>query len=477
MLPTNTMQYGTDGFNFRRQALLRTAAPMDFTYETSVTGFEISGTEPEGTSRRVVFEIDGQLYRFGNSGLDVYDDRGEFEDIINEGNTVGELLSLSDIPEFVGKKVYPVIALDAPFDAPVMPRIKISAKVNSYNDIYTKTEYSPVYNLKRTGDACKIARIAVSKTTNGNGTATVKCRLNHPIRGWSDWIFVEEAANELATAVQFQVQYILSTLDGSDFARINSAVVFYTTDSDRLSGDFEEIVTAPVEYFEDLGTCYALLKHGELIDCDLKAYVNFSQSVKRRERISLGNATGAQQTIVLMFNGVVEKNVAQDTIHLEIGGRTFSDFYFDTQNSTLTFTAENGAAIFASYECGLNDDEWREMEHDFTRTTDGISSSRFVFRLSDSAGKRVSAVKFRLSKKNSTATATLGTGTGRQQTFALDHRAIAETLTCTGSWIYDEDTQILKIVAPIGSPITVNYEWRGQFPAVHEYIIGWTPKI
>ena len=151
MLARNTMQYGTDCFEFRRQALLKSRQPLDFTYETSVTGLQIGGTEPEGCSRRIIFKIDDKFYRFVNGTLDRYDERGEFDDILNYGNTVGELLALNtdSLKSFVGKRVYPVFALDAPADSPVMPSVKISATVNSYNDVYTKTEYSPVYELKR----------------------------------------------------------------------------------------------------------------------------------------------------------------------------------------------------------------------------------------------------------------------------------------------------------------------------------------
>ena len=479
MLERNTMMYGQDGLSFRRRALLKSRQPLDFTYETSCSGLNISGTEPTGTSRRIVFEIDGKLFRFVNNLLDIYDERGEFADIIREGNTVGELLALTEneLAAFVGKKVYPWIALEAPADSAVMPKIKISANVKSYNDVYTKTTYSPIYELKRSGDACKITDVVVNKTTNGNAIATVKCKFRHPVRGWSeDWVALSEVRLQLATAIQFQITYVLTTLDGSDSAEITSVDVRYTTDSDRLSGEITEIVTAPQEFYSDLGTCYALIKHSELRDCTLQAYVHFSQPAVKRENVLIGVGTGASQEIIIKFNGVVEKNIAQDTIHLEVGGKTFSGFHFDTQNSTITLTAEVNAPIYASYECNTEDDLWREMTADTVTEREGIFSSRFIFRLTDSTNKKVSAVKFRFSR-NSGHVESQFSSTGKVQMLALPHRAIAETVSCGGNWKYDETSQILKVVAATGENISVSYDWRGDFPDVEEYIVGWCAKI
>ena len=466
MLPVNTMSYGTDEFNFRRRALFKMLAPLDFTYETSISGFNISGTEPEGTRRRVVFEVDGQLYKFGNSGLTEYEDRGELSDILENGNSVAELLAVNNIPAWVGKKVSPIIALDAPANAPIMPKIKISANVNSFNDIYTKFEYSSVYKL---ADKAKIYNVTESKFTNGNGTATTQCRLfNSATQTWGDWLYLVEAANKTASQIQFRTQYIVTALDGSDAAQIHNIKCFYSTDKDKLSGSSFEIVSLPQEFDADLKTCYALIKHSELVDAEIKAYVNFSKPNIRRENVMIGTATGETQTLYLTFEGVVDENILQDTIHLEIGGKTFSGFYFDTENSTVTLKAEAGQEILASYECGAAE-EWRL----FQTPVEDKFESRFSYRLTDSENKKVAAVKFVITRLAGTVEQTeIGTGNGKLQIFALPHRAKKETISCSGAWTYDEEGQILKVVAPIDAPIYLSYEWQGQFPEIYEYIWG-----
>ena len=477
MLERNTMQYGCDSFNFTRKALLKSRAPLDFTYETSISNFQIAGTEPENCARRVIFFIDGYYYKYVNGILDRYDDRLDVDDILKHGNTVAELLALSadSLASLRGKKVYPWIALEAPADSPVMPLIKISATVNSFNDIYTKTECSPVYKLKCAGESCKIISVNPSTITNGYGTVDVKCKFNHPVTGWSDWIAPADAAYKTATAVQFQVRYVLTTLDGSDFAGVNYVAVTYTTDEDKLSGDTTEIVTQMQEYpYGSLGTCYALVKHSELIDCSVRAFVTFSNAVRKRMDISLGDANGNEQTVALG-----DSNFAADTIHLEIGNKTCTDFHYDTADGTITFTGNAGDAVKISYEYGGGGDgEWYEMQQDMAYNDEGVHFTRFTYRLPFASQRPASAVKFAFIKGSGRVTnQRLGSGNGREQGFYIPHRAKLESVNCTGSWKYDENAQILYVIAPIDEPVVVSYEWSGQMPEIFGYVAGWQPAL
>lgn len=450
MLNISTMHAGTDEFHFRKRALLKSKNCLDFTYDTSVNKFEIGGTEPENTSRRVIFKIDDKLYYFGNSGLTEYERRGEIEDILEYGNTVGELLSLENVNEFAGKKVFPIIALDAPADSPVFPKIKLSVKVNSYNDVYTKYIYSPVYTLP--GNA-KIYDIKESKFTNGNGSATVQCQLD----GAGDWLYTVEAAGKTASKIQFRTQFILSTLDGSDFAKVNSVKTFYTTDKDKLSGSTMEIISLPQDYPDDLKTFAALIKHSELVDCEIKAYVNIFQTLYRENVFQTPNG----ETLYLSFNGVVDKNISADSIRLFDGDKPVTDFYFDTENSSVNLLQLPTGEIFASYE-STTAENWQELQGD---------SSRFT--LNSSLAGKIAAVKFVITRFSGVSDSLqIGIGTGKLQTFALPHRAKAETLTCSAPFKYDEEGQILKVVAPIDEPIYISYEWQGQFPKIYSYIWG-----
>lgn len=471
MLNVTTMQAGTDTFAFKRRALLKSRACFDLTDETSCAGFIISGTEPPNTRRKIIFQIDDQLYKFNNGALILYEERGEFADIIEGGNTVGELLELQTVPDFVGKKIFPIIALEADETAQVMPKISLRLKVNCYNDRYIKTEYSPVYNLR---DGAKIKEIRSSIYTNGNATVNLYARVNNPVTGWSDWKFLPEITNAPATQIQFKAVYRVVTLDGSDFGAVNYIQVLYSTDGEKLSGSTQEIISLAQDYDHDLKTAYLLVKHSELVDAELKAYVNLSAAPARRENILLGVGTGEEQTLSLAYNAVVDKNVAQDSIHLEIDGKTFTDFYFDTENSTVTLKADAGAEIYGSWDSGLDSENWREMELDYSQAQDNYFASRFIYRTNEE-NKKVAAVKIVLTRlSGNVETTEIGTGTGSLQIFALPHKAKAETLSASGAWRYDEEGQILKTVANIDMPLTAGYSWQGNLPRVYSYIAGFS---
>lgn len=397
MLAINTMSYGTDGFEFRKQSLMKAIDAWDFSYETSVGNFIIKGTEPDDTNRRVIFAIGDKLYKFGNDGLTEYDERGELEDILENGNTVGELLEVQNIPEFVGKRVYPIIALDAPFDAPVMPKIHISVNVRSYNDIYQKTKYSPIYRLEYTGNAAKIIGVKLKKTLRGYATCEVHCRLMNRFGNWQDWIELDDAAYQEAIAIQFRVRYVISTLDGSDSISIDSVEVDYTADVDKNVGKITEIVTKQQEYIADFGTCYALLKHAALGDAKLQAFVNFRAPAVERRDIVLGVTNGEEQTFTL-----ADSNIDQSSLHLALDGVGIYNFYYNTKNSTVTLTAEGGKEITASYNCEIAAEDWREMQFDFTRLDGDHYNSRFIYYLNDYTNKKISAVKFRMTRETET---------------------------------------------------------------------------
>lgn len=453
-----SLKYLSDGFTFRKRALFKANEPLDFTYETSCNGFEIGGTEPDDCNRRVIFQIDDALYRFGANGvLDEYGNLGELEDILKEGNTVGELLALESIPAFVGKKVFPIIAMDAPADTPIFPRIKLSAKVNCYNDVYTRYTYSPVYDL---AEKAKIIEVQASRYTRGNGIANVQCKVKNPLTGWGDWISLEDAKYKLAAAIQFRVQYILSALDGSDEAIVEEVAVHYTTNADLLSGSTRDIICLPQTCDADLGTCYALINHGKLIDCTVKAYAKFEKPLKRRADVTID-----PQQPYLADGGVVDAGIVQDSIHLEQAGKPVDDFYFDTEKSLIGNVATD-AALTASYDCGLENEDWREMSPDIQSDY----SSKFIYRLTD-ADKKISAVKFIFTKKGGSFSGALGIGTGKILTFALPHKV--KNVSVNAPFKADG---ILKVIASANQTINLNYDFNGEFPAVYNFLVGWEAK-
>lgn len=487
------MQYGTDVFRFRRQSLLKTTEPLDATNETSVYGFSISGTQPTGTERRIIFQVDGLLYKFDGNTLEEYKYPGDFEDVLEYGNTVGELLAVTSIQSWCGKKIYPIIALDAPEDSPVMPSIKIMLNVNSYNDVYTKTETSPVYDLTTDdGAEGKIIDVELEPDLVGVAKITPRVRLKSG-NVWGEWQVPESATGKTASAVQWKATHVLTKLDGTDTSKIGKFRVDYTTNSARLTADKIEIVTAPQSFSSGLGTCYALIKHDELRDAQIKAYVKYIPENSSRTRIKIGTATGESQTLILGVESEVtdeesgitstqripDANIDPATIQLFANGIKFNDFYYDTENSSVTFTQRVNADISASYEYDLPVEDWAEMTLQASGEIGGTFAKRFVYRPSTSTTKYYSgAVKFVIEKLSGKVdNSLLGYATGKEQKFFINHRAQKESFVCSGDWKFDETTQIVSVIHEEGAEIYCSYDYAGEIPEVYGIVAGWIPAM
>lgn len=478
MLATNTMQRGTGNFKFRRQALFKTTDPLITQGETSITGFVISGAEPEGTSRRIIFEVDNKLYYFTNDGLTLYPYHGELADVLEHGNTVAELLEVNGIVRWLNKKIYPIVALDAPFDAPIMPKIKIGLKVNCFNDEYTRDELSPVYELKHPANTpARIVSATFNKTNYGYARVNMLIRTRNLIGDWGDWQEFNAVANQEACAVQFKATYILTTLDGSDESKVFDVKVSYVTDAENISGDTIELFTAPQSYYVDLGTCYAMIKHSELFDAVISAQIKYESPTLKRNEIVIGQGTGEMETYYLGINGGIDPAINQNTLHITAGGVNIIDFYYNTANASVTLSAKAGLDIKASYEYGVNVESWKDMLGEISQVgNDGVHMSRFIYRLTDSENKRKSTVRFKIRRSSgSVANEVIGKADGSTQKFILPHRAQKESITANGAWTYDEASQILSVTGNIGDDLKVSYDWSGIIPTIYSYSVGWTP--
>lgn len=478
MIERNTLQRGSDTYKWRRQALLTTTAPFDLTGETTISAFVVSGTQPADINRRIIFKVDDKLFYFTNDGLQLYPYYGELADILEHGNTVAELLAVEGIAEWLNKKVYPIIALDAPRDATVMPRIKLGLKVNCFNDEYTRDIFSPIYELKHGDNPARITQATAEKVLNGYAQAETLIRTRDKFGVWSDFVAIDAVKNVEADAAQFKVTYTLTTLDGSDEAQVTQAKVDYVTDSKNLAGDTQEIITLPQTYYQNFGTCYALIKTSELIDCEVKAFVKFQTPPKRRENLLIGKGNGELKTYYLGLNGGYDPNINQTTLHLSAGNKNIVDYYYNTENGTVELQADSDVEIYASYDYDVDAEIWLPMTGQIAENKGGQYMSRFVYRLSDTENKRISAVKFSITRKTGKVeNFELGTATGKLQIFPLAHRAFKESISAKGNWTYDEDTQLFEVVGTINDTLTISYDWAGLLPQIYFFSVGYTPAI
>ena len=486
MLKFNTMRFGTDEFSFSRQALLVSKKPFDTTGQTSVEGFTISGNEPTGTTRRFIFKVDDNLYKFSGSNVVSYTSAGELEDILANGNTAAEVNAVTSIPAWLNKKIYPIIALQAPVDASGLPTANITLKVRCQNDVYEKIVETPEYELAVAEGSSVIPRIAdisVNTAATGNASVAVAVKLQNPSGEWSDYMGVTDALNQEAVAVQFRFTFTVTTLNGADSVKVNSINVKHTMGATAVSGDTAEIYSIVQNYESDLQTCYVIVKHKELVDSKIQAFVNFMSEPKKRVLIPLGTASGVLEQFSLGVDGEKDTGINQGSIQVFADGVPVTNFSYNVEVSEVTVNATAGAAITASYEYGHDKETWLEMPvqvYQQPYLDDGTYMTRFSYTLDDddAVGMKMSNIRIQLYRPTGHVDrASLGVGTGLIQQFVLEHQAKQETIDCNADWQYDPDSQILTCVAEKGTEIVISYDWLGENQTLYSFTAGWSAAV
>ena len=113
-----------------KKALIISTSPKDFSTSLSVNNFSILGNEPANTKRRIVFYVNGGWYKLANNNgtaslAKVPTQNITADSVLNEGNTVAELNALKSVPPFVGRYVYPAVAMYAADGVTTMPSIRL----------------------------------------------------------------------------------------------------------------------------------------------------------------------------------------------------------------------------------------------------------------------------------------------------------------------------------------------------------------
>ncbi|MBR2775201.1 MAG: hypothetical protein IKD73_09480 [Selenomonadaceae bacterium] len=455
---------------FMKQAFLVSKVPLNCTKKTAVDQFVITGNEPTGSSRRVIFKIDDVLYKFKNGRLATYNDVGEFEDVIKYGNKVSVLNNLPNVNDFVGKKVYPIIAMQAPSNADDFPTIKIGLATRSTTEQLSDTQDSPIYEL---GDEAQtIVSIVPKINTTGAGEVSITVRLRKDNQ-WSVYMPLTDAVDREADALQFRMKYTVETASGTDSAQVESITVTHSLGRAVVTGNVANFYSTVANYEEDLKTAYCLVRHEPLVDAAIECYVNFMPEPKHRELITIGTANGNRQELTL---GDPDPNIVATSIQLFQDGTPFYDFDFSTELSTVIFTAKKNSVITASYDYDTGTEIWRKMTPDNSQPyndDDGTYSTRFTY-INDEPNMKVANIRVRLRRLSGSASGKLGTATGKTQLFMLKHKPVPSSITFTQNikHSYDEETGILSCVGAKGTAINISYNYLGDSPVVHSFAAG-----
>lgn len=503
MLTSNTMRFGTDTFGdaltfvdppitptepdpdtpsesqegFQKTALLISKKALDCTKKSNVDSFVIYGNEPEGSERRIIFKIDGALYYFKNGSLASYTRDGEFDDIIKYGNKVSTLNGLSNITGFVGKKIYPIIALRAPSDADNFPTIKIGLATRTNDDQLTYTVESDVYEISKEPET--ITDITAQTVVTGNAEVDIKVKLiNQGVE--SSYMSLAQAADEEADSVQFKIKYTVSTADGSEKAQVKSITVSHSSGQSIVKDTNANLYSKVQSYGTDLQTAYVVVRHEPLIDSKIEAYVNFMPEPKHKELVSLGTATGGRQE-----KSLGESNIVPTSIQLYQNDQPLYDFDFSTALGTVIFNAKSGSTIYASFDYDYGMEEWLKMtaeEPQPYNDDDGTYSTRFTYTTDNPTDMKIANVRIKITRNTGTVSSeSLGKATGKTQLFVLKHSARASTIKLYqdgqefDNFSYDEDSGILTVSASKGKALTANYSWKGKPVVIRSFAAGFSP--
>ncbi len=431
-----------------------TTVPFDFAQETSITGFTIGGAEPTDSKRKILFEVDGKLYKFSGDNLLEVECEKTAADVLENGNTVAELLAVTDISDWCGRYVYPIIAIDAPADAAVMPSISLAAKVKSFNDIFQKSELSPVFELGRN---VKFITVNFDKTVTGGATANIQVRLRQN-NLWSSWLNLSDAENTICQAVQLRGNYTVTSTSGSSTAKIDDAEIIYSAYADAVTSYTSTLYLKPEDFSEDLQTCYLLVEHSVLINCDLRAFVCYDDAPLEKKEV-LGIGSGASQTFL------IEDGIDFDSLQVQIDGINTFDFTLNASAKTLSLTAPSGSEISVVYLYNLAPENWLEMELQYTEFDTNFNSgnwkSRFVHRLDTLENSKV--IKFKIVAKVREGT--------KEETFTLKNSntivnlerfALPDSISCDKDYFYCAETNFLRVSGNVGDTCNLSYKWQGR---------------
>lgn len=478
--------------NYLRTALFRNNQPLSCTKVSSVDGFEIEGAQPVNTDRRIVFSYhDGsssnaKYYRLDSTNgvaqvREVCESGFNAAKVLSEGNTVEELKRITSIPDWLNRDVYPIVALSAPESQSAIPTIRIGIKTTPLVPQYEKVEESPVYEMSDTD----IPIIGVSSSEiekSGTGVLTIQARFKTD-GIWSDYIDIRNISNVKASAVQFRVTYSVSAFDDSSSAKVDKIWLVYSNGNSKVSGESTELVlmtkkleSGEAEEGKGLSYGQCLICHEKLQDAEIKAYVALHSETKRRNNYKVGVGSGAQQTIPL-----TDSNILYNSFSLKVNGVNYSSFFLNTENNEITLKVDKGAEITATYEYDWSIENWQEMMKVSCQKYDDTGKYASVFQYSvpkEYEGRNVASVKFELNRPDGyVQDKILGTATGDAQTFELPHYARADTISCSGTWHYDEDSKTIKVRHDKDEQISISYYWVAESPIVYSLECGWAQSV
>lgn len=212
----------------------------DTTAWATVTGFDISTTEPTGTAARYLIKPDGGSWMKYNSTSGTFEAAATqtptAESVLSEGNTKAELLAIASAEKmatFAGKKADIFVGVSADDTATEMPTFTYFDFIGTTGTtVLESTVTSDAIKLTNTGKAVDILDIKTVTTATANAAATVNASIMSENGEWSEWKEYTKYVTSPATkAVSIKLQGKLSVdTVGTAEASILSATIKHRTE-------------------------------------------------------------------------------------------------------------------------------------------------------------------------------------------------------------------------------------------------------
>lgn len=161
-----------------------------------------------------------------------------------------------------------------------------------------------------------------------------------------------------------------------------------------------------------------------------------------------------------------------DTVRLYFDNeRVLGDFEINSEVGRITCNAPSGVIITCDYESGWENETWHEMSLSSRESLEDYDISEFRFSRDDSDYRSVCAVRIELiPHSGSTVKESIGKGTGKTQTYRLNHKVKDGVITIyanntamsKNSYALLDDPQFISIACSNGSAITASYSWISE---------------
>ena len=452
-----------------------TASEADCSNVQSVTGIEITATEPANTAIKIVTKIDDGKWQHwtGTAWADVATQTLTGASVISEGNTVAELTALvaANLTAMAGKKVNFGVALQI-VSGDASPSItSIKVKGQSGSKLTTTTVNGAAITLSDQNAMVDILDITVDKTETGGGTVSVLASIQNE-SGWSEYVDYKNIITSTPTqakAIQFKAVMNAPT-PGTSIAKLNTVTIKHRTDNVAVFSEGTGVcITKTYNFVNNIGRAHLMVKHPVVPDTEISASIALRKPPTYVTGEVIGTGDGAQHTVKLANTD----NLASHGFVLYYDGEVQApaNYSYSSTDGQVTYTAASGVSVTADYIYGWSDETFVKMTHDTQypdKNDNALVDDQYDY-VATAAGDptgTVGTIKVSLTQQTgSEKNVALGTATGAQQSFKLAHHAKTESIVVSPSsatWKYKDNTDVLLVTGKAGDTLSVSYSWAAR---------------